>query len=192
MTSYIHSVKNSAGKAPTTAVSVLTLFTTFLASLPQMIADERDLAGYSGQDPAVDAWITAVDAWITVADASLAVSKAACRAVLAAAGPASTQGGPSGVADRALVRVAQVFHKIMETTNPEEVTLLRAHASLRRWAFLIPGAVPGYRALNHQINGALDAMEVWLALEDDFDARTADWADQGPDDDSDCAAAPAA
>jgi len=181
MTSYIHSVKNSAGKAPTTAVSVLTLFTTFLASLPQMIADERDLAGYSGQDPAVDAWITA-------ADASLAVSKAACRAVLAAAGPASTQGGPSGVADRALVRVAQVFHKIMETTNPEEVTLLRAHASLRRWAFLIPGAVPGYRALNHQINGALDAMEVWLALEDDFDARTADWADRGPDDDTGCAA----
>jgi len=184
MTSYIHSVKNSAGKAPTTAVSVLTLFTTFLASLPQMIADERDLAGYSGQDPAVDAWITA-------ADASLAVSKAACRAVLAAAGPASMHGGPSGVADRALIRVAQVFHKVMETTDPEDVTRLRTHARLRRWAFLIPGVVRGSRALNHQINGALDALEIWLALEDMFDARAADWADQAPDDDA-FPAAPAA
>jgi hypothetical protein len=185
MTSYIHSVKNSVGKAPTTTVSVLALFTAFLATLPQMIADERDLAGYSGQDPAVDAWITA-------ADASLAVSKAACRAVLAAAGPASMQGGPSGVADRALVRVAQVFHKVMETTDPEEVTRLRSHASMRRWAFLIPSAVPGSRALNHQINGALNLLECWLALEDMFDARAADWADYGPDNDSDCPAAPAA
>jgi hypothetical protein len=166
-------------------VSVLALFTAFLATLPQMIADERDLAGYSGQDPAVDAWITA-------ADASLAVSKAACRAVLAAAGPASMQGGPSGVADRALIRVAQVFHKVMETTDPEEVTRLRSHASMRRWAFLIPSAVPGSRALNAQINGALNLLEVWLALEDMFDARAADWADYGPEDDGDCAAAPAA
>jgi hypothetical protein len=150
-----------------------------------MIADERDLAGYSGQDPAVDAWITA-------ADASLAVSKSACQAVLASAAQASLQAAPSRSADRALVRVAQLFYKIMETTDPEEVTRLRAHASLRRWAFLIPGAVSGSRAINHQIHTALDALENWLALEDVFDARAADWADQAPDDDSDCAAAPAA
>jgi len=181
---FVSNTDTTRTKAPTTTVSVLALFTIFLASLPQMIADERDLAGYSGQDPAVDAWITA-------ADASLAVSKSACRAVLAAAGQASVQGGPSGVADRALVRVAQMFHKVMETTDPEDVARLRAHARLRRWAFLIPVTVPGSRALNHQINGALDALEVWLALEDMFDARAADWADQAPDDDA-FPAAPAA
>ena len=179
MTSSIHNVKNSTGKAP--AASVLALFTAFLASLPQMIADERELAGYSGQDPAVDAWITA-------ADASLAVAKSACCAVLAA-GAASVQGGLSGVADRALVRVAQVFHKAMDTTDPEEVTRLRTHARLRRWAFLIPGAALWSRALNHQINTALDALEVWLALEDDFDARAADWADQVLYQDGGCVAA---
>jgi hypothetical protein len=180
MTSSIHNVKNSTGKAP--AAPVLAVFTAFLASLPQMIADERELADYSGQDPVVDAWITA-------ADASLTVSKCACRAVLAAAGPASVQGGPSSAAERALVRVAQVFHQVMETTDPEDVTRLRAHARLRRWAFLIPGAVPGSRALNHQINTALDALEVWLALEDAFDARASDWADHGPDQDGGCVAA---
>ena len=185
MADFIPNTFPTRAEAPVTAVSVLALFTTFLASLPQMIADERDLAGYSGQDPAVDAWITA-------ADASLAVSKAACRAVLAAAGPASMHGGPSGVANRALIRVAQVFHKVMETTDPEDVARLRTHARLRRWAFLIPGVVRGSRAINHQINWALDALEVWLALEDMFDARATDWADYGPDDDSDCAAAPAA
>jgi hypothetical protein len=184
MTSSIHNVKNSSTKAPVSTVSIVAIFTAFLASLPQMIADERELAGYSGQDPAVDAWITA-------ADASLAVAKSTCGAVLAA-GAASVQAGPSGVADRALVRVAQVFHKVMETTDPEDVTRLRTHARLRRWAFLIPSAVPGSRALNHQINGALNLLEVWLALEDMFDARATDWADQAPYDDTDCAAAPAA
>jgi len=67
MTSNIYSVKNVAKKAPTTTVSVLTLFAAFLASLPQLIADEGDLSGYSGQDPAVDAWITAADASLAVA-----------------------------------------------------------------------------------------------------------------------------
>lgn len=182
MADFIPNTYPARAEAP--AASVLALFTTFLATLPQMIADERDLAGYSGQDPAVDAWITA-------ADASLAVAKSACSAVLAA-GVASVQGGPSRAADRALVRVAQVFHKVMETTDPEDVARLRTHARLRRWAFLIQSAVPGSRALNHQINGALNLLEVWLALEDMFDARATEWADQAPDDDSDCAAAPAA
>ena len=182
MAEFIPNTYPARAEVPVTAASVLALFTAFLASLPQMIADERELAGYSGQDPAVDAWITA-------ADASLAVAKSACGAVLAAA---SVQGGPSGVADRALVRVAQVFQKIMETTDPQEVSRLRAHARLRRWAFLIPGAVPGSRVLNVRINAALDALEAWLALEDAFDARAADWADHGPDQDGGCVAAASA
>ena len=175
MTNFISNTDTTRTKAPAATVSVLALFAAFLITLPQMIADERDLAGYSGQDPAVDAWITA-------ADASLAVSKTACGAVLAAAGQAFGQGGPSGETDRALIRVAQMFYKIMETTDPDEVTRLRAHARLRRWAFLVPAAASGSRVINHQINAALDALEDWLALEDVFDAHAADWADPGPDD----------
>lgn len=185
MTSSIHNVKNSPTKAPVTTVSIGTLFTAFLATLPQMIADERDLAGYPGNDPAVDMWITA-------ADKSLVVSKTACHAILAAATQTSIQSGLTGETDRALVRVAQVFHKIMQTVDPEEVARLRAHARLRRWAFLIPSTVSRSRAINARINAALDALEVWLALEDVFDARAADWTDHGPDDDDAYTAAPTA
>lgn len=32
-------------------------FSNFLITVNKMIESERDLAGYSGQDPAVDAWI---------------------------------------------------------------------------------------------------------------------------------------
>jgi hypothetical protein len=184
MTSYIHNVKNSAGKAPATVVSVLALFGALLATLPQMIADERDLGGYSGQDPAVDPLIMA-------ADASLAVSKTACARVLAA----HTTGAPIYGPERALIRVAQLFHKVMDSADPEEVARLRAHAGLRRWAWLVPSTVVGSRFINHQINTALDALELWLALDDVFDARAADWsgwADYGQKDDGDCAAAPAA
>ena len=182
MGNFISNTDTTRTKAPVSTVSIVALFTGFLASLPQMIADERDLAGFPGHDPAVDAWITA-------ADASLAVSKSACHAVLAAAAQTSV---PTGETDRALVRVAQLFHKVMETIDPDEVTRLRAHASLRRWAFLIPGTVPRSRAINAQINAALDALEVWLALEDVFDARAADWTYDGPDDDDAYTAAPTA
>lgn len=179
MANFISNTDTKRTKAPVTTESIVALFTAFLASLPQMIADERDMAGFPGHDPAVDAWITA-------ADASVAVSKSACHAVLAAAAQ------PSVPTDRALVRVAQLFHKVMETIDPEEVTRLRAHARLRRWAYLIPGHVPHSRAINAQINAALDALEVWLALEDVFDARAADWADHGPDDNDAYTAAPTA
>jgi hypothetical protein len=185
MANFISNTDTKRTKAPVTTESIVALFTAFLASLPQMIADERDMAGFPGHDPAVDAWITA-------ADASLAVSKSACHAVLAAAAQPSLPSVRTGETDRALVRVAQLFHKVMETIDPEEVTRLRAHARLRRWAFLIPGHVPYSRATNAQINAALDALEVWLALEDVFDARAADWADHGPDDDDACTAAPTA
>ena len=184
MANFISNTDTTRTKAPVTTVSIGTLFTAFLASLPQMIADERDLAGYPGHDPAVDTWITA-------ADKSLAVSKSACHAVLAAT-QTSVQTGPTGETDRALVRVAQVFHKIMETVDPEEVARLRAHASLRRWAFLIPSTVPRSRAINARINAALDALEDWLALEDVFDARATDWANHALDDDDAYTSAPTA
>lgn len=155
-----------------TAVSVLALFTAFLGTLPRLLEDERDLCGYSGQDPAVDLWIRA-------ADASLAATKAACAAVLAA--PAV------GEADRCVLRVAQLYMDVSESADPEEVAGLRARARLRRWAYRVPGEIAGAQQVNFQIDWALDALESWLALEDPFDARAEAWADPGLD----CDAGPA-
>lgn len=175
MTSYIHNVKNLTTKAP--GNSLQALFATFLTTLPQMIADERDLDGFSGQDPAVDAWIKA-------ADASLEMSKAACAAVLAA--PAT------GVADRAMQRVARMFQTVMYSADPHEVARLRAHARMRRWAWLVPDDVAGHRRYNGMIVEALDALETWIALDDIFDARAMDWADRSPDHDGECDVGPTA
>lgn len=172
MTTSLYSVKKCDGKAPSLSVSIVALFTAFLGTLPRLIEDERDLSGYSGQDPAVDAWITA-------ADASLAATKAACAAVLAA--PAV------GEADRSVQRVARLFMDVIESADPEEVAYLRASARLRRWAYRVPGEIAGAHQVNVQIDAALDGLESWLALEDPFDARAEAWADPGLD----CDAGPA-
>lgn len=147
-----------------TAVSVLALFTAFLGTLPRLLEDERDLCGYSGQDPAVDLWIRA-------ADASLAATKAACAAVLA--------GTAVGEADRSVQRVARLFMDVIESTDPEEVAGLRTRARLRRWAYRVPGEISGAHQINLRIDMALDGIESWLALEDPFDARAEAWADPG-------------
>lgn len=166
MTTSLYSVKKCDGKAPSSSVSIVALFTAFLGTLPRLLEDERDLCGYSGQDPAVDQWIVA-------ADASLAATKVACAAVLAA--PAV------GEADRCVQRVTQLFMDVIESADPEEVADLRANARLRRWAYRVPGEIAGAQQVNVQINAALDGLESWLALEDPFDARAEAWADPGLD-----------
>jgi hypothetical protein len=153
------------------AVSIVTLFTVFLSTLPRLLEDERDLCDCPGWDPAVDAWIRA-------ADASLAATKAACAAVLAA--PAV------GEADRSVQRVARLFMDVIESADPEEVADLRANARLRRWAYLVPSEIAGARRINLRLHTALDALESWLALEDVFDARAEAWAEH----DLDCDAGP--
>jgi hypothetical protein len=145
---------------PTAAVSVTALFVGFVATLPALIQTERDLCGYSGQDPAVDRWITA-------ADAALAQTKAGCEAMIAA--PAINE------AERAFQRVARLYLRIIQSADPEEVAGLRTHMRLRRWAWLVPSGNTGVRDLNIWIGAALDALETWLSLEDRFDARIEDW-----------------
>lgn len=172
MTTPLYSVKKCDGKASPSSVSIVALFTAFLGTLPRLLEDERDLCGYSGQDPAVDAWIRA-------ADASLAATKAACAAVLAA--PAE------GEADRSVQRVARLFMDVSESADPEEVADLRANARLRRWAYRVPVGIAGAHQINVQIDAALDGLEAWLALEDVFDARAEAWAEP----DLDCDAGPA-
>ena len=163
MTCSIYSVKKSKMEDPLGS-PLLSLFATFLGTLPRLIADERDLCGYSGQDPAVDAWIRA-------ADVSLGATKTACAAVLAA--PAA------GLAELNLQRVARLFRDAIRSADPDEVARLRAHARLRRWAYSIPAEIAGAGTFNAMIATALNQFETWLALEDAFDARAEALA--GPD-----------
>lgn len=153
---------------PAAAASVTALFVGFIATLPALIQTERDLCGYSGQDPAVDNWIKA-------ADAALAQTKAGCEAMIAA--PAIDE------AERAFQAVARLYLRVIGSKDPEEVAGIRAHVQLRRWAWLVPGGGAGARDLNLWIGAALDALETWLSLEDPFDTRIEDWG--GPDLDGD-------
>ncbi|MFV1877794.1 hypothetical protein [Nioella sp.] len=168
MTIANHNVKMFEMKPPAAAASVTALFVGFVTTLPALIQTERDLCGYSGQDPAVDRWIAA-------ADAALAQTRAACEAMIAA--PAIDE------AERAFQAVARLYLRVIRSEDPDEVAGLRAHVQLRRWAWLVPGDGAGARDLNIWIGAALDALESWLALEDPFDARIEDWG--GPELDGD-------
>lgn len=160
MTTSNHNVKKFGMKPPAAAASVTALFVGFVTTLPTLIQAERDLCGYSGQDPAVDRWITA-------ADAAVAQTRAACEAMIAA--PAIDE------AERAFQAVARLYLRVIRSEDPDEVAGLRAHVQLRRWAWLVPGDGAGARDLNIWLTAALDALETWLALEDAFDARIEDW-----------------
>ena len=162
MTTSNHNVKKFEMKPPAAAASVTALFVGFVATLPALIQTERDLCGYSGQDPAVDHWIAA-------ADAALAQTRAACEAMISA--PAIDE------AERAFQAVARLYLRVIRSEDPDEVAGLRAHLQLRRWAWLVPGDGAGARDLNIWIGAALDALESWLSLEDLFDARNEDWDD---------------
>ena len=153
---------------PPAVASVTALFVGFVATLPALIQNEQELAGYSGQDPAVDHWITA-------ADAALAETKAGCEAMIAA--PAFD------VAERAFQAVARLYLRVIRSADPEEIAGIRAHMRLRRWAWLVPGEDAGARDLNIWIGAAIDALETLMALEDTFDARIKDWG--GPELDGD-------
>jgi hypothetical protein len=166
MTIANHNVKKFEMKPPAAATSVTALFVGFVATLPALIQTERDLCGYSGQDPAVDRWITA-------ADAALAQTRAACEGMIAA--PAIDE------AERAFQAVARLYMRVIRSADPDEVAGLRADVRLRRWAWLVPGEGAGARDLNLWIGAALDALEFWLSLEDPFDARVEDWVGADPD-----------
>lgn len=168
MTTPNHNVKKFEMKPPAAAASVTALFVGFVTTLPALIQTERDLCGYSGQDPSVDRWITA-------ADAALAQTKAGCEAMIGAP--------PLDEAERAFQAVARLYMRVIRSADPEEVAGIRAHVRLRRWAWLVQGDNAGARDLNIWIGAALDALETWLALEDPFDARIEDW--DGPELDSD-------
>ena len=161
------STTSGMGQEPpsTRGASISERFVAFAASLPELISDDRDLAGHPGWDPAIDPWFTA-------AERSLGRTKALAASVLVPQ--------PCDAAERALQRVATLFARAISSACPEEVARMRADAGLRRWAYRVPVRDARSVWVNGQITKALDAFEDWLSIEDAF--APADPAiDLGPD-----------
>jgi hypothetical protein len=161
------STTSGMGQEPpsTQGASISERFVAFVASLPQMISDDRDLAGHPGWDPAIDPWFTA-------AERSLGRTKALAASVLVPQ--------PYDAAERALQRVAKLFARAISSACPEEVARMRADAGLRRWAYRVPVRDAHAAWVNGQITKALDSFEDWLSIEDAFAPADTD-TDLGPD-----------
>ena len=161
------STTSGMGQEPpsTQGASISARFVAFAGSLPQMISDDRDLAGHRGWDPAIDPWFTA-------AERSLGRTKALAASVLVPK--------PCDAAERALQRVAMLFVRAILSACPDEVARMRADAGLRRWAYRLPVRDARSAWVNGQITQALDAFEEWLSIEDAFAAADPE-IDLGPD-----------
>ncbi len=129
---------------------VLTGFAQFLASSASLIAAERDLAGYSGQDPAVDAWIRGAEQALQ-----------ATRRVLDDLGrlPAKTP------ADLLLKQVAAIFRFVMLSDDPVAVDAVRHHISSPRHGLAVDLAVIDARA-DRLATAGMQGLVEFLAIED--------------------------
>lgn len=143
---------------PSTALSQS--FRLLTASLPALIEDERDLAGYTGQDPAVDAWIRA-------AERSRASTLRLLDAVIAA--PVIAR------ADRFLRAVAHVFRAVMLSCDVREVRYLTGVAEQK---FFSADLSPDARRL---ISFALYGLRSYVSIEAPVDGALADLVASEPD-----------
>lgn len=125
------------------------LFLRFLTSLPELIETDRDMIGMSGQDPALDRWVTAAEAARNVTLARLRDLKKCA----------------SGTA---LGEVAELFARVMTSDDPEDCAEMRYRAVHARQAFLASGNNRMSPVVNQMIHLALDQLESYCALEDDF------------------------
>lgn len=125
-------------------------FSTFLFTVNRMIEAERDLAGYSGQDPAVDAWIR---------DAENAHTATLGEAAIVIALPALSE------ADVRLQAIARLFLVAMKSSDPDQMAYLRHRASQTQ-VFLLPWGSPVNFRLNQLILNGLGLFESYAALDD--------------------------
>ena len=131
-----------------TPLSIL-LFTRFLTSLPDLIATDRDMVDMSGQDPALDHWVTTAEAARTTTLARLQDLKTVA-------------------AGTALGDVGDLFTRVMTSDDPEDCADMRHRAAHHRQTFLIRGTDRMTAVINKMIHLALDQFEIYCALEDDF------------------------
>ena len=125
------------------------LFLRLLTSLPDLIEADRDMIGMSGQDPALDRWVTAAEAARNVTLARLRdLSRVA-----------------SGTA---LGEVGELFARVMTSDDPDDCAQMRYRAAHERDALLVSGSDRMSEIVNQMIHLALDQLETYCALEDDF------------------------
>jgi hypothetical protein len=133
-----------------TSSPVTRRFRGVLHSLDDLIAAESDLDGYSGQDPALDAWIRD-------AERARRVTLDALNQLDAL--PSDDEG------DAQLLHVARLFRIVMVSDDPAQVAYLRTlTADANR--FLLTWREPLNFKLNQLILAGLDRLERFAALDD--------------------------
>lgn len=125
------------------------LFIRFLTSLPELIETDRDMIGMTGQDPAIDPWFKA-------AEAARATTLARLRNLSQVA------------AGTALGEVGELFARVTTSDNPEDCAKMRRRAASNRQEFLVQGTDRMSQIVNQMIHLALDQLETYASLEDEF------------------------
>jgi len=125
-------------------------FSAFLPIVNTLVDAERDLAGYSGQDPAVDVWIR---------DAEHAHAAALEEAANVMSLPAQTE------ADLRMQTVARLFLFAMNSSEPDQMAYLQ-HRARQTEVFLLPWGDPVNFRLNQMILQGLGLFESYAALDD--------------------------
>jgi len=132
------------------ASPVMSRFPRFLSSLSALLSAERDLGGYCGQDPAVDAWICEAESALRyVLDEIDALVELPVRHEV----------------DAHLLRVAKLFRLMLQSDDPAQVAYLRRLAR-GTGRFLLPWGNPLHFRVNQMILTALDQFETLLAIDD--------------------------
>lgn len=143
-------VLKGASRAQPILSPVAHRFRGVLRAMDDLIASERDLDGYCGQDPALDAWIR---------DAERARRTTLDVINVLGALPAL------GAGDAPLLRVARLFRMVMVSDDPSQVAYIRALAA-ETDRFLLPWGTPLHFKLNQLILGGLERLERLAALDD--------------------------
>lgn len=143
-------VLKSASRAQPTRSPVALRFRGVLGAMDDLIVTERDLNDYSGQDPALDAWIR---------DAERA--RRATLDVINVLGALPAL----GAGDAQLLRVARLFRMVMVSDDPSQVAYIRARAA-ETDRFLLTWGPPLNFRINQLILEGLERLERFAALDD--------------------------
>ena len=125
-------------------------FRGVLRAMDDMIAAERDLDDYSGQDPALDAWIRDAE-----------------RARRVTLDAINELGGlpTHGDGDAQLMRVSRLLRVVMLSDDPAQVAYIRARAA-ETDRFLLAWGDPLHFKLNQLILAGLARLERYALLDD--------------------------
>lgn len=126
-------------------------FAHMLANMDVLIEADQDMIGFSGEDPALDAWFRN-------AEGALRHTLSALNMVFGQA--------PIAPGDIALIRVARLIRKVILASDPDLVARLRQRAlenPMRYLVFDLPSLDP---VVNRLILQGLSRFEAYLAVED--------------------------